>query len=236
MIRTTKSCGLWPPFSPDRGHVGKAMFCFAHKVESLSLRQKNIEAALHCAAFLVALSTKWYNTLMDESQNTWQAADEYYAPQSPTLDPIEWTASEFISHQKTGKWYVSLGALSACATLIVFLVTKNIFSAFVVAAACMALGVLAARQPQTKRYIVSADGVTIGDTPYPYSMFKSFSVIDDDAIRCIWLRPLKRFMPTVVMYYPPDQEERILLMLENFLPIEDRQHDFVDRLSRRIRF
>lgn len=160
-----------------------------------------------------------------------------YQPEAvPTLDPIQWTASEFVSHQKSGMWYVALGGMSAVVIIIVYAVTRNILSALVVAAACMALGVLGARKPQTKRYQIAASGILIEDKAYPFNMFKSFSVIDDGAISCIWLQPLKKLAPVVAMYYPPDQEERIIMMLENFLPEEERQHDFVDRLSRRIRF
>ena len=174
---------------------------------------------------------------MDDTKSDWQQNPDYYQPSaSPQLDPIQWTASEFISHQKTLNWYVVLGSASAAVTLIVFVVSRNILSALVVAGACAALGVVAARKPQIKSYQISTNGITIQNTEYSYALFKSFSVIDEGAIGCIWLRPLKKLSPTVAMYYPPDQEESIIMMLENFLPEEDRQHDLVDRLSRRIRF
>jgi hypothetical protein len=174
---------------------------------------------------------------MEDDVDNWQQEPGFYnSSPEPSLDPIQWTASEFVSHQKTGMWYVSLGGISAVITIIVFIVTHNILSALVVAAACMAFGVLAARKPETKSYQISSDGVTIAGRVYPFNMFKAFSVIEEGAINCIWLRPLKKFAPTVAMYYPPDQEDRIIMMLDNFLPQEDRQHDIVERLSRRIRF
>jgi len=174
---------------------------------------------------------------MEENADSWQQEPGYYQQSGmPSLDPVEWTASEFVSHQKTGTWYIGLGAISAVVTILVFVVTRNILSGLVVAAACMALGVLGARKPETKSYKISADGVSIAGREFDYSMFKSFSVIEEGAINCIWLRPLKKFLPTVAMYYPPDQEDRIIMMLDNFLPQEDRQHDIIDRMSRRIRF
>lgn len=175
----------------------------------------------------------------DEVSDEWQQQENYgYQQQQavPTLDPINWTASEFISHQKTATWFVGLGVIAAVVTVIVFVLTRNFLSALVVAAACMALGVLGARKPQIKNYLISDEGVVIDDRSYPFGLFKSFAVVDEGALGCIWLRPLKKYAPTVAMYYPPDQEEKIIMMLDNFLPQEDRQHDMVDKLSRRIRF
>lgn len=158
------------------------------------------------------------------------------AGQEPDGLEVAWSASEFISHEKTGIWYLTLGVGAAILTIIVFLVTRNVFSSLVIAFVCILMGVYGARKPQTKKYLLNEDGVHVDTTFFPYENFKSFSVLEDGAVECIWLRPIKRYMPTVAMYYSPEDEERIVMMLENFLPLEDREHDFMDRLSRFIRF
>ena len=179
---------------------------------------------------------------MDDNQ---QSAEEVLAEpeltneqysQSPELDVIEWSASEYISHPKNRSWYIGLGAAAAVMTIAIFVITHNLLSALVVAMTCMAVGVFAARAPATKRYRLSEVGVHVDDKFFAYANFKSFSVMDEGAIACIWLRPIRRFMPTVAMYYAPDDEERIAMMLENFLPEEDRQHDLIDRAVKKIRF
>lgn len=173
-------------------------------------------------------------------KNSVTGADEQpqveYGTNVEPLEEVTWTASEFVSHQKTAMWYVGLGVAAAVVTLIVFALTKNILSGIVVAFAFMALGVFAARQPETIRYSINEDGVYVGERFFPYETFKSFSIVQDGAVNCIWLRPLKRFMPTTVMYYPPEEEDKILDTLENFLAQEDREHDAMDRISRKIRF
>jgi hypothetical protein len=180
---------------------------------------------------------------MEDNKSPWltnvevtNVDDTQFTPQLPQLEEVSWTASEFISHQKSSTWYIGLGAAAAVVTLIVFVVTGNIFSALVVAMAFMALGVFAARKPATIEYRISPDGIYAGQRLYPYNMFKSYSVVQDGAVNCIWLRPLKKLMPTVVMYYPSDDEDKILDTLDNFLAQEDREHDALDRFSRRIRF
>jgi hypothetical protein len=152
------------------------------------------------------------------------------------LDSVEWSASEFIAHQKTSSWFVSLGVGAAIITLIVFLVSRNISSSAVVLMCFIAVGVFAVRKPATKTYRISADGVYVDQKFFSFDSFKSFSIMQEGAIDCIWLRPLKRLTPTVAMYYPPTDEDRIIMMLENFLPMEDRVHDVVDRISQRFRF
>jgi len=173
-------------------------------------------------------------------QQSWQPQNEQEPFQQTTgpaeLPSVTWSASEFISHQKASTWYLGLGVGAAILTVLIFAITRNILSALVVAGACIVIGIFAARQPETKLYEINEDGVKVGDRFFPYNIFKSFSILDEGGISCLWLRPLKRFMPTVTMYYAPEDEERIVLMLENFLPEEDRQLDVVERISRRIRF
>ena len=170
--------------------------------------------------------------LMEEGNQDYEANEAV----DMSLAPISWSASEFIVHQKTTLWYVALGAVSAVITVVVFVITNNILSGVVVAFACIAMGILAAKKPSIQNYEISEYGIKVGNQQYSYAIFKSYSVIDDGAISCIWLRPLKRLMPTVVMYYAPDDEQNIMDFLDNFLPQEDRKHDMLDRMSRRIRF
>jgi hypothetical protein len=48
--------------------------------------------------------------------------------------------------------------------------------------------------------------------------------------------PLKRFAPVVAAYYDPKDETKIAEILTERLPMENRQHDPVERFMRRIRF
>jgi hypothetical protein len=154
----------------------------------------------------------------------------------PAIEPIRWSASEFISHQKTSSWYVVFGMGAGVLTFLVIYITSSIMSGLVVAMASVALAVFAARKPETKQYELNDSGIMIGGNAYPYEQFKSFSVVEEGALESIWLRPLKRYMPTMVIYFAPEDEQRIVDMLENFLPEETRALDTIDKISRRIRF
>ena len=175
-------------------------------------------------------------------QKQWPAdSNTAYAPETqskpaPEGGEINWTASEYIAHHKTANWYVLLAIASVIVAGLVLLLTGDKLSAGVIVLVAAVFGISAARQPRTLRYAVDHYGIRIGDKSYAYTDFKSFSVIEEDAIYSVMLLPMKRFMPGISMYYPPDQEEDILEVLADYLPHETRQEDMVDRVVRKLRF
>jgi hypothetical protein len=149
---------------------------------------------------------------------------------------IRWTASEYVARQKGSNWFVMLAGGSLLIGVIIWFITRDIFSSAGVVIICIAAGVFSARQPQERDYAIDSNGVTIGQKFHPYDVFKSFTILNEDSMSYVSLMPTMRFMPAKALYYSPQDEERILNMLSSFLPYEERDHDFVDRLSHRIRF
>ena len=66
--------------------------------------------------------------------------------------------------------------------------------------------------------------------------FKSFSVVQEGAVESIWLLPLQRFAPGLSIYFAPNDKDRILAILDDFLPVEEKEPDMVERLMHKIRF
>jgi hypothetical protein len=158
-------------------------------------------------------------------------------PANPTEPAgVNWTASEFIAHHKNASWYMALAGITILATIVVYLFTKDKISAVVVIVVSICFGVIAARKPRVLQYSVNSDGVHMGEKFYPYSLFKSFSLVEEDAAESIWLMPLKRFMPIMTMYFDPADQDRITQTLSAFLPLENREPDVVDKFMHRIRF
>lgn len=149
---------------------------------------------------------------------------------------ISWTASEFIAHDKSASWYgaLALGALLLAA--LVFLLTKDKISTGVVIVAGLALGIYGARKPQQLRYELNEQGVGIGQKFYAYNQLRSFAIIDEGAFSSISFTPLNRFGQLITIYFDPADEERIVDLLANRLPLEERGHDAVDKFMKRIRF
>lgn len=147
-----------------------------------------------------------------------------------------WTASEYIAHQKSAGWYMALGLGAVGLALLVWFITDDVTSGVVIMIVAIIFGAMAARSPRVLNYHLDHGGLHIGEKFYPYADFKSFSVLEEGPIDSILLLPMKRFMPGLTVYYPPEQEDAIFAVLGNYLPHEVREPDALDRLMRKVRF
>ncbi|HET9721614.1 MAG TPA: hypothetical protein VFP32_01115 [Candidatus Saccharimonadales bacterium] len=153
-----------------------------------------------------------------------------------STESVKWQASEYIEHPHGAGWYALLGLVTIALTVVVFFVTGHDY----VATAIMAIvgvivGVFAGHKPRQVEYEISDTGLSVGDKRYPYSDFKSFAVMHDEGLVSVNLFPLKRLMPPVSAYFAPTDEEKIVRVIGDYLPYEERKMDTIDRLSRRLR-
>jgi hypothetical protein len=176
-----------------------------------------------------------------QPETSWQYQPE--APVAPTTSvptkatqPITWSASEYVAHQKGSEWFILLGLATVAGSIVIFFLTGDAANILFVVAMAVIFGVMAARKPRTLTYEIDEDGMKIGLRLYGYDLFKAFGVVDEDAARSIVLLPLQRFMPPISVYYDPKDEEKILQTLSVYLPYEEHEHDIVERIMRRIRF
>lgn len=158
--------------------------------------------------------------------------------QSPMSDDgvVQWTASEFIARDKGASWYLVLAFGSVALATILYLLTKDWVTAAVVIVAAVFFGVYGARQPRQLPYQLDRGGLSIGAKRYLYSEFRSFQVVPEGAFSSITLMPLRRFAVPTSIYYAPKDEERILTILADHLPFEERKPDAIESLMRRVRF
>ena len=178
--------------------------------------------------------------MQDEDQPSWDFNPEG-AQSQPSLAPdssesVSWTASEFIAHHKSAGWYLLVILGGAALTALVFLLTRDTISAIMIAVVAITAAALGARKPRVLNYSVDNRGITIGNKGYPYDLFKSFAIVDEESITSIYLVPLKRFMPAISIYYEPKDEERIVDVVGSYLPEEHHERDMIDKLMRKIRF
>lgn len=169
--------------------------------------------------------------------SSWQ-----YAPEADTepsgfeLEPISWTASEFVEHEKDASWFIGLGAITGLAVTITYLFTRELLPAIAIVLAGCLFGVTARRKPRSLEYQLNNAGVSVGGKFHQYDEIKSFSVLEEGAFKSIQLTPHKRFAMPITLYYPPENEEQIVTMLGSYLPHEQRSHDPVERLMHKVRF
>lgn len=172
----------------------------------------------------------------DEENNFVQSEQPEEAEKEVKDINVSWTASEYVEHHKPTSWYVGLSVATGLAVALVFLLTRDIISVVVIAMMGMLFGVFASRRPEVREYNINSRGLSISGKLYPHEEFRSFSVHQEEKLRSLFLTPVKRFMPGITIYYPPDQEDAIMDALANFLPFEEGEPDAVDRFMGKIRF
>jgi len=153
-----------------------------------------------------------------------------------SFEDINWSASEYIAHEKNITWYLALVVITAIISAGFYLLTHSILSTLVFVVAGCVMGFYAARKPRLLDYRVDNSGFTVQDKTFSFDSFKSFAVIDDNTMPNIVLIPLKRFMPSLTIYLNPDSTEEVLKVLSTRLPQAIHHTDIVDRFFQRVRF
>ncbi len=176
-----------------------------------------------------------------------QAAPSYDMPgesfaqtqdsQTSDTQEISWTASEYITHQKSPLWYMALALGTALFLVPIYFITDgDIVSLVVIALVAVVFAVYAGRKPRELQYAINPAGISIGTKTYHYSQLKTFAIIDEGAFSSIVFLPMSRFMPAISIYYDPKDEDAIVTTLSNYLPMDTQKRDLVDNLMRKIRF
>lgn len=188
----------------------------------------------HPATGQVAANANWQYVPNEQTAPPAGNIPSYAPAHSP--EEVAWTASEFVSHNKGTGWYFLLAGGAFLLAVVIYFVTHDVISTGIIIFVALLLGISAARKPRVLNYQVNAAGLAIGDKFYPYPEFKSFAVMQEGAFSSIMFLPLKRFMPPITIYYDPQDEDKIIDVLSYYLPMENRSHDLIDNIIRRIRF
>lgn len=149
---------------------------------------------------------------------------------------ITWTASEFIDHSKSADWYLALAVVAVLSAAALYFLFRDLITAVTPLVAALALGFYGRRKPRQLQYQINSSGLTIAGKNFAYEKFRSFAIMDEGPFASLVFLPLKRFGMLTTVYLDPQDEERIVDLVADYLPLEPRNHDAVDRLMKRIRF
>lgn len=180
----------------------------------------------------------------ENSQSSWQFVKDVGSTEATSStgtgalnQEFTWSASEFIAYHKSFGWYLAVFLfLLVLAGGMFFITGRDIVSTISIMVVGTLFMVYASRKPRVLKYTISKNGVQIGDKLYSFSILRSFAIIDEGSLRSISLLPLKRFMPTISMYFEPQDEPKIIEALGSYLPKEDKRQDIVDKFMHKIRF
>lgn len=158
------------------------------------------------------------------------------APPVRPGETVEWTASEYIAHQRGVGWYVALAGAGILLGALIYLITSDLFSVIVIAIITIIVGVAVGQKPRVIAYRLDQRGLTVGRKFYGYDAFKAFSLVADGPFEAIVFTPLHRFIPPLSIYFAPEDEQKIINVLSTRLPLQPASRDFFDTLMRRARF
>lgn len=148
---------------------------------------------------------------------------------------ISWTASEYIEHQRGASWYLALVGVTAAIAAGTYFATKEYFATGTIVVVGIIVATFVGHKPRQITYELSNSGLKAGNKTYNYSAFKSFAIISDGALSSLNLYPLKRFVPPISAYFEAKDQNRILGIIGERLPLEERGADRLENLSRRLK-
>jgi hypothetical protein len=149
---------------------------------------------------------------------------------------ITWEASEYVMHHKSSAWFMGLGVGTAVFGALLWVALQDILAIIVVLLMGVSVVMYAVRKPHTLQYSISDDAIIIGHKEFTFDNFRSFSVMQDGGLNSLLLLPTKRFSPSISVYFADSDSDVIMDALAQHLPHEDREPDFIDRISRTLRF
>lgn len=175
----------------------------------------------------------------EDDKNLYRPGDSEEQAQSVSKNnktkTVSWTASEFIEHQRGASWYLGLVAATAAITAATYFITKEYFATGTILVVGIIVAVFVRHKPRQITYEVDERGLKAGDRTFNYGEFKSFSVFSDGALNSLNLYPLKRFMPPISAYFEAKDQDRIVSIVGEHLPLEERSPDKLENLSRRLK-
>jgi hypothetical protein len=145
-----------------------------------------------------------------------------------------WRSVEFVEHPHNPAWYGALALVTAGLTVLIYFVTRDYVATAMIPVVGIIVGVFASHKPGQVEYEISGAGLKVGGKNYPYSSFKSFSILQEGNLNSINLFPLKRFVPPIAAYFDPADQEKVIGAIGDHLPFQEHKMDGLDRLLRRL--
>ena len=160
-----------------------------------------------------------------------QTTSEVIAP-TPSFT---WEASEYVFHEKSTVWYLVLWVIAAVLVGGLALLHQWL-SIVVVVVTALAVMVYSRKEPRTLTYALDDQGISIDGKLSSYHLFKSYSAHQEVSWREIDLEPARRFAPRLTVLCEAENFDMIEEILDGHLPRVDRDPDWIEQVTRYIKF
>lgn len=139
---------------------------------------------------------------------------------------VTWDAPEHHHVEKSADWFFVLTILTVAVVIAAVLVGNYLF-AILCGVAGITLAIAAGRPPRIIPFAVTARGVRVGDSLFPYTTLTAYH-IDEDHVRGPQLLVLskQRFMPLIVLPIPAEYVDDIEDVLQGRLAEDYLEESF----------
>ena len=168
-----------------------------------------------------------------ESAYEQEDTDTYEDDESPV---VAWEASESVHHEKDMMWFVMIVVAGILLSVVSIFLIKSITFTVLIVVMVVALIILARRPPRVLQYELHEQGLVISQKAYSFREFKAFGVVQEGPFHYIVLLPVKRFMPSIDAYFPEEHGEEIVDVLGSHLPMQTIKQDWLDNITKQLRF
>lgn len=151
---------------------------------------------------------------------------------SRPVEVVRWQAPEYIHHQKGILWFIGFGLVVTLLVVAAILLIKSWTFAVLIPVMAFALIAYTYRPPRTMDYTLSEKGLYINDTLHGFAEFKGFGVIHNADEYSVEFVPVRRFRPSLSIFFPEDKGEQIVDILGVRLPMQQLKPDAFDRIVR----
>lgn len=154
----------------------------------------------------------------------------------PAIQPVNWQAQEYVQHDKSPLWYL-LFLIVVCVLVGVAVLLKAWTFVVLVPVMAVALMVYTHRPPRVVSYVLSEKGLYINDMLHPMGEFKAFSVARsaNPQQNQLVLLPVKRFRPSLTLYFPAEVGEKLVDIVGAYLPDQPYKVDAFDKIIQKLR-
>lgn len=156
--------------------------------------------------------------------------------EQPTPQNIQWSALEFVKHEKNPLWFI-IGGIIAIIFLIFSIWTKNFIFAIIIILATFSIFIWAQKKPRKITFLLTPKGLKIDENLYAFDHLKSFWIFyDPPEIKFLSVESKKLFMPRIIIPIADENPNRIREFLLKYLPEVEQRESLIDILARRLRY
>ena len=147
---------------------------------------------------------------------------------------VNWNAPDLLIGKKSKTWFLWFFVIVTILAGLSIWQQLWTFTALILVSAAAIFITRRDDQSSLIGYSLSTRGVYIGNSFHSYDEFKGFGIIKETNLYSIVFIPKKRFSPSTSIYFNKEDGEKITDIIGARLPMEEIEHDLIDRIIRKI--